>query len=385
MKENAEVLNVLRRLTAMNTVSNRSTREIADYVSEYLGQRGFSIDQHTYVRKDAEKVNVIARKGDGDLKLALSGHMDTVPFDKKDWATDPLQLTKVGDKWYGMGTCDMKGFLALAMVAGSQISASELAHPFGLVFTSDEEVGCIGAKNLIRDRGLIAEMFIIGEPSEFRPFILHKGYMYLVIELRGKRGHSSRPADGVNVVERGVLPILAKIEKFKRHLGEIQDVRLDPPCPTLNVGVITTGDDAQKNIIADYCRIELDIRPVPGQDVHEIKDAFAYYLTDGDGKIDGVTVKVAFGRGPTPPMETPEDARIVREVEKMCGAKASSTSFNTEGGVFNSSGAQSVICGLGSIAQAHRPKEFVHEKYLTNEMVERYVSIIRNMCGKGGV
>jgi len=379
---NAQVVEVLQRLIAMNTVSHGSTIEIADFVSEYLEGYGFTIEHHTYDLRGVEKVNVIARKGGSDLRLALAGHMDTVPFDSAEWNTDPLKLTKIGNKLFGIGVCDMKGFLSLAMVAGSKISAHKLRHPFGLVFTSDEEVGCIGAKNLIRDKGKVSDMFIIGEPTEFRPFILHKGYMYLVIELRGKRGHSSRPTEGVNVIERALRFVLKKIEDFNRHLGVIKDVRLDPPYPTMNIGMLSTGENSAKNIIADYCRIELDIRPIPGQDVSEIFHAFSSYITNGESEINEVEVKVVYGRAPTPPMETPSGSFVVKEVEKMSGYSACSTSFNTEGGVFNSSGSDSVICGLGSIQQAHRPNEFMHKSYITDEMVNKYVATILNICGR---
>ena len=380
--ENQEVSTVLRRLVAMSTVSHESTLEIAGFISEYLEGSGFSIEHHKYNLQGVKKVNVIARKGGYNLRLALAGHMDTVPFDSAQWRTNPLELTKVGDKWFGMGTCDMKGFLAIAMVVGSRISADELKHPFGLVFTSDEEVGCIGAKNLVRDNGCVSDMFIIGEPTEFKPFTLHKGYMYLKIELFGKRGHSSCPTEGLNVVEQALPNVLKKIKDFKQHLGEIRDIRLDPPYPTLNIGVLSTGKNSAKNIIADYCCIELDIRPIPGQDVPEVFHAFTAYITDEKFETNGVEVKVGYGRAPTVPMETPSESIVVREVERVSEHIACSTSFNTEGGVFNSSGAESVICGLGSIHQAHKPNEFVHEDYLTDLMVEKYIEIIKNICGK---
>ncbi len=335
-----------------------------------------------YYLKNEEKVNVIARKGGDDIHLALAGHMDTVPFEPSEWRTDPLTLSKVDNKLYGRGACDMKGFIALAMIVGSRISASQLKKPIGLVFTSDEEVGCIGAKNLIRDKGKIANMYIIGEPTEFQPFILHKGYMYVIIELRGKGGHSSRPAEGINVIEQGLLPVLKKIDRFKEHLGEIRDIRLEPSYPTLNIGVVKTSNNSAKNIIADYCKIELDIRPVPGQDVKEVFSAFSRYVTDGEDKINDVDVKVVFGRAPTPPMETSKDTLIVQEVEKMCDHNAGSTSFNTEGGVFNASGSDSIICGLGSIKQAHKPNEFVHEKYISEAMVKKYIATVLKICGK---
>jgi acetylornithine deacetylase len=377
-----EVTDILKKLIAMNTVSPESTQEIADFISNYLEGAGFAIEHQTYHVKRVNKVNVIAQKGVGDLRLALSGHMDTVPFDKNEWRTDPLQLTKIEDKYFGMGTCDMKGFIALAMVAGSRISVDELQYPFGLVFTSDEEVGCIGAKRLVREKGRIADMIIIGEPTELCPFTMHKGYMYIAIELRGKRGHSSRPDEGINVVERALVPVLQKINEFKVHLGEIEDMRFDPPYPTLNIGVVSTGDNAAKNIIADYCRIELDIRPIPGQNVSEIFRAFVAYMTEGNPSVNGVEIKIGYARAPTVPMETDVTAHITKEVEAMSGQTACSTSFNTEGGVFNASGAKSVICGLGSIQQAHRPNEFVHESYLAEDVVAKYASIIKRICGR---
>lgn len=378
--ESKEVISVLRRLIAMNTVSSESTVEIAEYISGYLQKGGFTIEHHKYNLRGVQKVNVVARKGGDNLRLAYAGHMDTVPFDPDEWRSDPLELMKIGDNWFGRGTCDMKGFVALTMVAGSRVPESELVAPFGLVFTSDEEVGCVGAKKLIADKGKVSEMFIIGEPTELEPFTLHKGYMYLVIELKGKNGHSSRPDEALSVID-ALQPLLSKIETFKHYLGEITDLRMSPAYPTLNVGVVSTGENSAKNVIADYCQLELDIRPIPGQDVDEVFQAFKHFVTDGESHINGVEVKIGYGRAPTPPMETPSDALIVKEAERMSGHSACSTAFNTEGGVFNSSGADSVICGLGSIQQAHRPNEFVHEDYLTEAIVERYVATIRNICG----
>lgn len=392
-----KVIEVLRRLIGMNTVSDQSTREIADYVSNYLESDGFTIEEHVYFaqREDktadgkkktvkVEKVNVIARKGDGDLRLALTGHMDTVPLlDLNKWDSNPLELTLKGNKWFGRGTCDMKGFLALAMVAGSRISAGQLKQPFGLVFTSDEEVGCVGAKKLIKDKGRIADMIIIGEPTDLHPVVLHKGYMFIRIELKGKSGHSSHPKkNGINVVQRALPFILEKINKFTRHLESIQDDRLIPPYPTMNIGVVNTGKESAKNIIAGSCVIEIDMRPVPGQNPDALFHAFSRYITDGEAKVNDVEVKVSWARQPTPPMETSADSLVVQEVATMCGYPAESTSFNTEGGVFNASGAQSVICGLGSIQQAHELNEFVDGKYLTDEVVEKYVATILRICGK---
>ena len=176
------VFNLAQKLISLHTVSDVSTRDIADFVSNVLEVEGFSIEQQIYRDgRSIEKVNVIARKcPNGEpVRLALSGHLDTVSYDDKQWHSNPLDLTERGGRFYGMGVCDMKSFLALAMCAGMRISKDDLRHPFALVFTSDEEVGCVGAKRLVKEKGRIADMFVIGEPTGFTPVILHKGCIFL--------------------------------------------------------------------------------------------------------------------------------------------------------------------------------------------------------------
>jgi len=377
-----ETIEIAEKLISFDTVSNKETGSIADFISEFLEDEGFVIEQYPYIQKGVKKVNMIAKKGGHDTHFALSGHMDTVPYDIRNWSTDPLFLTKKGNKYFGRGVCDMKGFLAVAMKAASYIQEHKLKKPFGLVFTSDEEVGCVGAKKLINDRGKFADTVLIGEPTELESYILHKGYMYVKVELKGKRVHSSRPNEGLNVVQTALPLVLRKINDFKRHLEVISDPRFDPTYPTLNVGVVTTGDNSAKNIIADYCRIELDIRPIPGQDVDDVFRAFSDFISVNEGIDDGLEVKVSFGRTPTPPMETDTGSSLVKSVEKVSGKTSASTSFNTEGGVFNSAGIESVIYGPGSIQQAHKPNEFMHEKYFSDKVVSQYVRLIQDMCGK---
>src|SRR3989344_361601 len=373
---------IARRLIGFNTVSDEtSTRDIADFLSNLLEPAGFSIEQHTYQRGGKEKVNVIAHKGGTNAKLALSGHLDTVPFNETEWRSDPLKLVERDGRFYGRGACDMKGFLGVAISAGMKVPAADLHYPFALVFTSDEEVGCIGARNLVRDKGRIADMFIIGEPTEFRPFILHKGYIYLKIVLSGVGGHSSEPAKGRNAIERALPQVILRVNEFRDALQQITDSRLSPPYATLNTGTISTGKDASKNTIAKSCILGLDIRPIPGQDIEEIINGLRRHVAP-TGEIDGITVDVRPARSPTPPFMTSPDAVIVREVENMCGKEATSTSFNTEGGLFNLSGSESVICGPGSVSQAHKPDEFVEGRYLNKEMVDRYENLIRRFCGK---
>jgi len=304
-----KLVKLAEKLVSFNTVSQKSsTREIADFVSNYCENAGFIVEQYPYQnnKEGLEKVNVIVRKGGKKSKLCLSGHMDTVPFNPNDWNTNPLKLTKMGDKYYGMGITDMKLFLAIAMKAGEEVSEHELKYPFSLCFTSDEEVGCLGARKLTRKNVQIADLIIIGEPTEMTPLNLHKGYIFLRIKLKGKTGHASDPKKGASVVELALIQVLQKLFEFKNILSEIIDKRFYPPYPTMNIGVVTTdnqesGKKSAKNLIADFCKIELEIRPLPGQDSKELHHILKQIITKEISTIKNIDVQIEFGRAPTPP------------------------------------------------------------------------------------
>lgn len=375
-----KLFDIAQELVGFHTVSDASTVQIGDRISDILSASGFQVEQHTYDMRGVRKINVIARKGpEGLPEIALTGHYDTVPYDPREWKSDPLTLTERDGKLYGRGACDMKVFVALAMHVGMRIATNELKKPFALIFTSDEEVGCIGARRLVKDRGALARSFVIGEPTGLVPFNMHKGYIYLRIKLQGVGGHSSRPAEGVNVVTRALPMVLTRLDQFSEALRVVRDDRFDPPYPTLNVGVVKTGDNAAKNTIAEYVEIELDIRPLPGQRVEDVVHALTRHIAP-DGEINGVSVIIEYARSPTMPFETRNDAGVVQLIERLAGHQAVSTSFNTEGGVFNLSGGESVICGLGHIAQAHRPNEFVDTSFLSEKSIALFERVIREVC-----
>ena len=164
-------------------------------------------------------------------------------------------------------------------------------------------------------------------------------------------------------------------------MESIRDERLDPPYQTLNVGKVDTGSGSSKNIIADYCAIDIDIRPVPGQDIGEIVRALQQHVAP-TGVINDINVAVRLARAPTPPFLIDPGASIVQETIAMTKQSPMSTSFNTEAGVFSSKNTQVVVCGLGSIEQAHRPNEFLDARYLQDTMVNHYEALIRRLCGK---
>lgn len=376
-----QVVELAGELIRRPSVSHLPTGELADFVSNCLEPAGFKVEQQEYLNNGVRKVNVVARKGGNEPKLALSGHLDTVPYNAKEWRSDPLVLTERNGRFYGMGICDMKGFLAVAMVAAMQIPINALSHPFALMFTSDEEVGCIGARRLTAVKGAVAEMIVIGEPTELCPVYLHKGYVFMRAVLIGKGGHSSDPAKGRNVIERALPVVIQRLMEFKQALESIRDVRLKPPYPTMNIGKVDTGVGSAKNVIADHCEVDFDIRPVPGQDVAEIIKALQNHVAP-DGEVNGIAVKLSPVRPPSLPFFTEPASAVVSETSVVMGNQPCSTSFNTEGGIFNRSGSQSVVCGIGSIRQAHQPNEFVDCRYLQDSIVKRYEQLILRICGK---
>jgi acetylornithine deacetylase len=409
-----ELLELVRKLVSFNTASTdrkQSTVPISNFLIQYLKSMNFKVRRYVYEEKGIKSVNLLAQKGgDGLAKLALSGHMDTVGGGKFKLSNE------TNNKFSGRGVVDMKSFLAIAIKAAETINEESLKYPFALCFTSDEEIGCLGAKKLLRESNVVvAENIIIGEPTELIPIFAHKGYCHIRIELFGESAHSSDPSQGKNIIP-ALLEVFRKLQTLKNKLNQIKDHRFTPPYPTINIGKVTTdrivtekiiipkylakilnakksdkrneitdaielvnkkSQISIKNKIPSYCLIELDIRPVPGQSGNKIFDALKANLGD---KIGDIEVKINFVRSPTPAMETPIDCELVEKVEKISGKKIETVSFNTEGGLFNKSGSRTLVWGPGSIKQAHKEDEYIDSRYLTQEVVDMYANIIKKMC-----
>lgn len=376
-------IEITRRLIGHNSVSDVSSQPIADFASNVLRDHGFRVEQQVYFVGGVPKVNVVAIKGDNALpEFAFSGHLDTVPFSDEGevkWQSDPLKLQERNDRFYGRGTCDMKGFIGIAMHIGMRIPAVDLKRPFAIILTSDEEVGCVGVRKLVNNREPVAKHILIGEPTSLVPFYMHKGYIYGKVFLRGTGGHSSDPGRGQNVLTLAGDSVIARLREMGECLKEIRDDRFEVPFATLNLGTMNTGIGAAKNIIASECCIEFDVRPLPGQDVEEVVQAIRQHVAP-HGEINGVKVGVKLARAPSPPFETPVDSAIVKQVVEIFGNEARSTSFNTEGGILNRSGCRCVICGPGSIKQAHLPNEFVDAKYFSQDVEDKYLKLVRRFC-----
>ncbi len=349
----------LSELVAINSVSARSNAEIIAYLRERVEAIGFQVRLLPYMdERGVEKINMIALAGallsdEMDAELALVGHTDTVPFSSA-W-TDALQLTEREEKLYARGSCDTKGFIAAALVAVESVAVGNLKRPLALVFTADEEVGCLGAKRLADARVLSVKHAIVGEPTSLQPMRAGKGYCLAEILVRGREGHSAYPAVGASAIFRAAR-LIAAIEKIALSIQEDRREGFDPPYTTLNVGLVQGG--TAKNIIAGECRFTLEWRPVPGQKgervLELVRDAIENERrldADFDCEIKASRLDEA--------METPASAPLVRLLEEATGRASGAVAFGTEAPQMRALGADAVILGPGDIRVAHRTGEFV--------------------------
>lgn len=384
------LMEILTRLIAFNTASDKSNQDMAEFIRELLLGIGFEQGRILVIPspdgKREKKFNLIATMGQGHDPLMLAGHMDTVSAEPRDrWKTDPWTLTpkgKQGERLHGLGTTDMKSFLAAAIEATKAFSAASLKRPLVLAFTHDEETSMVGAK-MLKKQGLLQgiKFGIVGEPTELVPVRLHKGFVGFKVTLRGRAGHGSNPQAGVNAIELA-QEFIAKLMAFREWLEEFKKPDLFPPTPTLNIGIIRGGKEPNK--IPARCEIEFEVRPIPGQDttdiIHEIQR-----LGEGMGELEpGMPIaRVEVTSAPTEPMETPAESVVVRVLEEITGRPSTGAAFNTEASVYRRAGIETVVLGPGSIKQAHMPNEFIAASAL-KPTVELLQAVINRLCVKGG-
>jgi acetylornithine deacetylase len=349
----------LAELVAIDSVSIRSNAEMVDYLASRAIAAGFAVKRFPYTdERGVSKINLIALSG-GEMsdqieaELALVGHTDTVPFEAS-W-TEALNLTERDGKLYGRGSCDTKGFIAATMSAVESIDLKSLKRPLALVFTADEEVGCLGAKRLAEMRPMTVKHAIVGEPTSLRPMRAGKGYCLAEVIVRGREGHSAYPSIGASAIFRAAR-LVAELERIAEKLKEDKREEFDPPYTTLNVGLIQGG--TAKNIIAGECRFTLEWRPVPGQKASFVVDQLretveGQTLLDPEFECEITTSRLDEAT------ETPADALLVRMLEDATGKSAGTVAFGTEAPQMTEMGAQAVVLGPGDIRVAHRTNEFV--------------------------
>lgn len=330
-----------------------SNRPVIDLVAEWAEGLGFDIELQAV---DERKTNLIARAGSGSDGLVLSGHSDTVPCDPALWSSDPFTACERDDRIYGLGSCDMKSFIALALRASSQVNFGKLKHPLTLVATADEESTMSGAK-LIADNGKkLGRFCIIGEPTGLSPIRQHKGNLTMSVEFLGRSGHASDPGLGNNALEgmhQFITALLAYREKIEHQHN---DPAFTIPTPTMNLAHIHGGDNS--NRICGTCSMLIDIRFLPAMSYETLKSDLEELAAEvAESRGLGVTTQT-FGDG-MPAMDTDAASEIAQYLTQLTGKKTGSVAFGTEAPYFNAMHTETIVIGPGSINQAHQPDEFL--------------------------
>jgi acetylornithine deacetylase len=381
MRNTPQLLDMIAALIAAPSISSvnpdfdQGNRGVIELLAGWLAGLGFRTEILP-IADQPEKANLIATLGAGPAGLVLAGHTDTVPFDQGRWNHDPFRLTSADGRLYGLGTSDMKAFLALAVEAASSFTARQLKQPLIIVATADEESSMSGAKALVDAQRPQARYAVIGEPTGMRPVRMHKGILMEAIHLRGRSGHSSDPALGNSALE-GMHLVLGELLRWR---AELQARNRNPlfavPYPTLNLGYIHGGDNPNR-ICAD-CELHIDLRPIPGMDLQALRETLQARL-QGVIRDSGLELNCRPLFDGTPAMETPASSEIVRATEALTGHQAGAVAFGTEGPYFTQMGINTVVLGPGDIDQAHQPDEYLAEARIT-PMLELLRNLIRRFC-----
>lgn len=365
MDDLARTKAILADLVAFPTISADSNLQLITYAGDLLSSAGAQLS--VSLDESGTKANLFATIGpDRDGGIVLSGHTDVVPVEGQDWTGDPFVMSERDGRLYGRGTCDMKGFIAACLAVAPRFARLDLARPLHFAFTYDEEVGCLGARALVdelRKAGLRPAAAIIGEPTMMGVIEGHKGCYEYTTEFTGLEGHGSQPDKGVNAVEYAVRYISRLMAIGAELKGRAPaESRFSPPWTTVQVGRIAGGN--ARNTIAGHCSVEWEMRPVHTDDSDHVKRELGAYVDEDllpamrhvyrNASI--VTQVIGEVRGLLPVSQS--EARDI--VFELTGNRESElVSFGTEAGLFQEIGISSVICGPGSIAQAHKPDEFI--------------------------
>ncbi|MEH4661643.1 acetylornithine deacetylase [Phytobacter diazotrophicus] len=356
---------MLEQLVAFNTTSRESNLALIEFVGRYL--TGLGVDYELIHNAEGSKANLYARLGPpGHGGVMLSGHSDVVPVDGQNWSVPPFALTERDGKLYGRGTADMKGFIACILAAIPHFLAQPLAQPLHLAISYDEEVGCLGVRTLLDALSARADkpaICLIGEPTELQPVLGHKGKLGVRCEVQGAACHSAYAPQGVNAIEYAAK-LIHHLTLIGQRLAapEHHDARFDPPFTTVQTGLIQGG--RALNIVPADCTFDFEVRTLPQDDAQEVaRELESYAQRELLPAMHAVNRDAAIRFYPIssyPGLYTAAQSAAARLVAHLTGSeKFSTVAFGTEGGLFHQSGIPSVICGPGSMAQGHKPDEFI--------------------------
>ena len=373
----------LREIVSLNSISSeepeldQSNESVIRCLERWLRELGFDVTL-IKVKEKPLKYDLLARLGEGDGGLLLSGHTDTVPADPASWKSDPLSLTETEDRYTGLGSIDMKGFFAFAADAAASFSGKKLREPLYILATSDEETTMNGAKAFMEQASIRPRAVIIGEPTSLTPVYKHKGYMAVRVIAHGRRAHSSNPAEGINAIEI-MHRAIAGIMKFRDSLKKFRSSDFKVPEPTLNIGIIRGGDSP--NSVPDTCVMQFDVRPTELTPVDFIEKEVRKAIAQSAGEYSG-SIEIEDLYPPLPAFGGGKDQPVVRKLAELSGNEPVTVGYATEAGLLSALTQNTVVFGAGSISNAHQPDEYLLKEEI-GPMSRILREIISLICEKG--
>ena len=318
---------------------------------------------------------MVATLGQGEGGLLLAGHTDTVPFDDGQWSKDPFKLTEDGNRLYGLGTIDMKGFFAFILEGVKGLDLTKIKKPLRILATADEETTMAGARDIASRQHIKPDYAVIGEPTGLVPVFMHKGHMSEAIRITGRSGHSSDPSKGLNAIEvmHKVIAELLKVQQLFKD--KYNCPHFEVPAPTLNFGHIHGGDSP--NRICGCCELHIDMRPIPGVSPNELFITLKAALSDIEKHYPGA-VDVFHLHEPIPAYSCSETSELVQTAEQLSGHKAQAVNYCTEAPFIQQLGCDTIVMGPGHIGQAHQPDEYLDLSFvkptsaLLSDLIKRF-------------
>lgn len=387
----------LKKLISFNTISRYSNLQLIEYVAGYCQQLGLT--PRLTFNADNTKANLfvtVPATGNGEKVMTggfvWSGHTDVVPVEGQAWDTDPFVATIIGDKLYGRGSCDMKGFIACALtILPTAVQASRegaLNKPIHLALSYDEEVGCLGAPLLLADlkaQGIQPDYCIVGEPTMMKMVTAHKGIQVYCCRVHGKSVHSSLTPQGVNAISYAskIINFIDELADSLRQRDDSefeQDAAFDVPFSTLSVGTISGG--TATNIVPNLCEFTFDYRNLPHMNESQVIEPIRAFIKTLEPKMQAIDsdTGIELIRNENVPAMTDQDSQALQQlIETLVDEKQRhKVAYATEGGQFTNAGIPTVICGPGDIGNAHKANEFVSLAQLAK--CESFLQQILKQC-----
>lgn len=357
-------------ISALEADQDMSNKAVIELLHTWFSDLGMQC-QSVPVANTRNKHNLVASFGQGQGGLLLAGHTDTVPFDEGRWSQNPFLLTEKDNRWYGLGTCDMKGFFALVLAALQELPMGKFKRPLHILASADEETTMNGAKAFAAAKSIAPDYAIIGEPTSLKPVYMHKGHFTQGIRVTGRSGHSSDPAKGLNAIEI-MHKVTGQLLKLKQHLADnYREEAFSVPYPTMNFGHIHGGDAA--NRICGCCDLHIDLRPIPSLPLADLELMVANYLAPICSEYPGA-IQVAPLYPGSEPFADNKDGSWTKLVAELSDSQPEAVNYATEAPYISQLGCQTLVLGPGSIEQAHQPDEYLDLGY-----IKRTKDLLKNL------